>query len=132
MQYPIGSPTCWDENNTNCAIKDAQCSYGCVNRSGVEIKAMANYDKGMRLIINQGITSRGFRDPYPDMQRTTGWLPPSKMGGQFSATCWFFGRDVYAKQAVGRTRATRTARTARYSSQLCLHSFYSSLKLHSI
>ena len=59
MQYPIGSPTCWDENNTNCAIKDAQCSYGCVNRSGVEIKAMANYDKGMRLLINQGITSRG-------------------------------------------------------------------------
>ena len=26
-----------------------------------------------------------------------GWLPPSKMGGRFSATCWFYGRDIYDK-----------------------------------
>jgi sialate O-acetylesterase len=72
------------------------------HQSGVEIKDMANYDKGMRLLINKGSTSRGFKDPYPDMQETTGWLKPSQMGGQFSATCWFYGRDIYSKQAVPR------------------------------
>ena len=92
MEYPIGSPTCWDENNTNCANrKEAQCNFGCVNRSGVEIKGMAAYDKGMRLMIDEGF-HRGYKDPAPDLFGTTGWLPPSKMGGKFSATCWFYGQ----------------------------------------
>merc|ERR1711907_34376 len=50
----------------------------------------------MRLFIVQGFT-RGFKQPYPEMAGTTGWLKPSEMGGKFSATCWFFGRDVYTK-----------------------------------
>jgi len=96
MQYPIGTPTCWNETNINCTVKDAQCAYGCANQSGTEIAAMAAYDKGMRLLIDEGF-SRGFKDPYPDMLGSTGWLAPSKMGGKFSATCWFYGRDIYTK-----------------------------------
>ena len=63
MEYPIGSPTCWDPNNTDCHLKDAQCSYGCVNQSGAEIKAMAGYDHGMRLIIDQGFRRGCARRP---------------------------------------------------------------------
>ena len=51
MQYPLGSPTCWNASNTNCTVPDAQCAYGCVNNSGVEISAMADYDTKMRLMI---------------------------------------------------------------------------------
>lgn len=84
MEYPLGTTSCWNQSNTDCAVKDAQCSFGCVENAGAEIKDMANYDNGMRLLIDQGF-HRGFRDPAPDLFQSTGWLPPSKMGGQFSA-----------------------------------------------
>ena len=51
VEYTIGSPTCWNESNINCTVHDAQCSYGCVNQSGAEIAAMADYDKGVLIYI---------------------------------------------------------------------------------
>lgn len=96
MAYPIGTPTCWNQSNINCTVKDAQCSYGCSNQSGTEIAAMSNYDTSMRLFIVQGV---GSKTPQLEMHGSTGWLTPSTMGGQFSAACWFYGRDLYTKLA---------------------------------
>eukprot|EP01052_Picozoa_sp_SAG31_P048278 SAG31_NODE_10029_length_1193_cov_2.914991_1_plen_313_part_01 len=90
MQYPIGSPTCWNESNINCTVRDAQCGYGCVNNSAAEIAAMANYPH-MRLSQN---TDGGSKVPLAE-SGNTGWMNPAKMGGKFSATCWFTFRDVY-------------------------------------
>eukprot|EP00035_Acanthoeca_spectabilis_P040094 m.67335 g.67335 ORF g.67335 m.67335 type:complete len:551 (-) comp9859_c0_seq1:1737-3389(-) len=92
MQYPLGSPTCWNASNLNCTTKDAQCGYGCVNNSGVEIAAMAEYPH-MRLYMN---TYGGSKVPLAESSNT-GWLLPEDMGGKFSAMCWFFGRDLYSK-----------------------------------
>jgi sialate O-acetylesterase len=100
MAYPLGSPTCWNASNINCTDTNktkghntAQCGYGCVENAGEEIAAMANYDSGMRL-YSVGFSS----EPTPQADTTEGhWETPSKMGGRFSAMCWFFGRDVYAK-----------------------------------
>ena len=53
MQYPIGSPTCWNASNINCTVKDQQCGYGCSENAGVEITDMvgapseAYFDCGM-------------------------------------------------------------------------------------
>ena len=33
-------------------VRDAQCSYGCVENAGAEIVAMAQYDTTMRLYTN--------------------------------------------------------------------------------
>lgn len=93
MEYTIGSPTCWNESNINCTVHDAQCTYGCVNQSGTEIKAMADYDGGMRL-FTVGMSQSAI--PLADV-KSSGWQTPSSVGGKFSAACWFFGRDVYAK-----------------------------------
>jgi len=126
MEYPIGSPTCWDENNTNCANrKEAQCNFGCVNRSGVEIKGMAAYDKGMRLMIDEGF-HRGYKDPAPDLFGTTGWLPPSKMGGKFSATCWFYGQ--YLSSPPTPPPSTRLTPSRRTRLPLCLNGLVSFLR----
>lgn len=83
MQYPLGSPTCWNASNLNCTTKDAQCGYGCVNNSGVEIAAMAEYPH-MRLYMN---TYGGSKVPLAESSNT-GWLLPEDMGGKFSAMCW--------------------------------------------
>jgi sialate O-acetylesterase len=90
MQYPLGSPTCWNESNINCTVHDAQCGYGCVNNSATEIADMVNYPQ-MRLSQN---TDRGSPVPLAE-SGNTGWMTPDKMGGKFSAMCWFFGRDVF-------------------------------------
>ncbi len=97
MQYPIGSPTCWNESNINCTVHDAQCGYGCVNQSAAEITAMADYPL-MRLSQN---TNGGSKTPLAE-SGNTGWMAPAKMGGKFSATCWFFGRDVFKKLSPPR------------------------------
>ena len=96
MAYPLGDPGCWNESNVNCTDPHARmCSYGCVNNSDAEVAAMSDFDDGMRL-YKQGASSLH----APDESGTgTGWKTPSNMGGSFSATCWFFGRDVYAKLA---------------------------------
>lgn len=59
MEYPIGSPTCWNESNINCTDKThgvdhSQCGYGCSQNAGKEISAMENYDDGMRLFTVGG------------------------------------------------------------------------------
>lgn len=100
MQYPIGSPTCWNASNTNCAVKDAQCGYGCSENAGEEIAAMANFPH-MRLYQNG---DRGSPVPLPE-SANTGWKTPAAMGGSFSAMCWYFGRDLYTELAKnGSTR----------------------------
>ena len=76
MQYPLGTPTCWNESNINCTVKDAQCGYGCVNNSAAEIEAMANFPM-MRLSQN---TNGGSKVPLAE-SGNTGWLTPAKMGG---------------------------------------------------
>lgn len=93
MQMPIGSPTCWNASNEDCkckTCKDAQCGYGCVKNAGVEIADMANYPH-MRLLMDGG---RGAKTPQLE-SRNSGWRTPNATGGGFSATCWFFGRDLY-------------------------------------
>ena len=90
MQYPLGSPTCWNESNINCTVRDAQCGYGCVNNSAAEIADMVNFPQ-MRLSQN---TNGGSKVPLAE-SGNTGWMTPDKMGGKFSAMCWFFGRDVF-------------------------------------
>ena len=97
MAYPIGSPTCWNESNINCTVRDAQCGYGCANNSAAEIKAMADWPH-LRLFEN---TDRGSKVPLAD-SGSTGWKTPAEFGGGFSAACWFFGRDVYDKLETKR------------------------------
>ena len=72
-------------------MRDAQCGYGCVNNSAAEITAMSDYPH-MRLSQN---TDGGSKVPLAE-SGNTGWMTPEKMGGKFSATCWFTFRDVYA------------------------------------
>jgi len=92
MEYPIGSPTCWNASNINCTNpRTAQCGFGCTQDAGETITDMANYDSGMRLFNVGGGQST---TPQPEM-RGGEWKTPSAMGGAFSATCWFYGRDIY-------------------------------------
>ena len=96
MEYPIGSPTCWNSSNINCTDRTkghdtAQCAFGCTQDAGVEIAAMADYDSSIRLYTVLGASSP---EPRAD-SRGTGWKTPSETGGGFSATCWYFGRDVF-------------------------------------
>lgn len=77
-------------------VDEPQCSYGCVRDAGVEISDMARYDDGLRL-FQVGYGGSGVTSPQADVVSSSGWLLPSEMGGIFSATCWFFGRDVYDK-----------------------------------
>ena len=86
MQYPIGSPTCWNASNTDCAVKDAQCGYGCAENAGEEITAMANFPN-MRLYQNSG---GGSAVPVAE-SGNSGWKTPAKMGGSFSAMYVHFG-----------------------------------------
>ena len=52
MEYPIGTPTCWNASNINCTDPHAsQCNYGCVENAGAEIAVMVDYDDGMRLMV---------------------------------------------------------------------------------
>eukprot|EP00937_MAST-01D_sp_MAST-1D-sp2_P002621 g2621.t1 len=102
MQYPLGSPTCWNASNINCTDhtkghNTAQCGYGCVENAGEEIAAMAGYDDGMRLFMVPGNSQAG---PQAEMKDNAGWRTPSVTGGGFSAMCWFFGRDIYS--ALGK------------------------------
>lgn len=51
MEYPIGSPTCWNASNVNCTDhthghNTEQCSFGCSYNAGEEIAAMSAYDNG--------------------------------------------------------------------------------------
>ena len=53
MEYPIGSPTCWNASNVNCTDhtpghNTEQCSFGCSYNAGEEIAAMPAYDNGAR------------------------------------------------------------------------------------
>jgi sialate O-acetylesterase len=92
MEYPIGTPTCWNQSNINCTIKDAQCGYGCCNQSATEIKDMSNYPN-MRLLHFPRASSKA---PENDMAQQP-WQTPEEAGGSFSAACWFFGRDMFSK-----------------------------------
>ena len=93
MEYPIGSPTCWNASDINCTAhhNGAQCGFGCTQDAGQTIADMAQYDHGMRLFNVGGGKAT---TPQPEM-RSGAWKVPSAMGGSFSATCWFFGRDIY-------------------------------------
>ena len=107
MQMPIGTPNCWNASNEDChcqkaqGCNDAQCGYGCVKNAGEEIADMANYPN-MRLTQN---SNRGSLVPLLESQNT-GWLTPAKMGGSFSATCWFFARDLYKTLKPARPLGT--------------------------
>jgi hypothetical protein len=91
MEYPIGSPTCWNASNINCTSRGAQCSFGCTQDAAATIADMAHYDGGIRL-FNVG----GGKATVPQAEMRGGeWMTPSAMGGRFSATCWFYGRDIY-------------------------------------
>ena len=95
MEYPIGSHTCWNASNINCTDhtsghNTAQCNYGCTQNAGDEIAAMVDYDNGMRLY-----TMGGGSSPTPRADGRGSWNKPSQVGGDFSATCWYYGRDVY-------------------------------------
>ena len=93
MEYPIGSPTCWNASDINCTgvHNGAQCGFGCTQDAGQTITAMAEYDSGMRLFnVGNGHATT----PQPEM-KSGEWKTPSAMGGSFSATCWFYGRDIY-------------------------------------
>ena len=91
MQYPIGSPTCWNASNINCSAPDAQCSFGCTQDAGKTIADMGSYDDAMRLFNVGGGSSI---TPQPEM-RGGEWKTPSAMGGAFSAACWFFVRTFF-------------------------------------
>jgi hypothetical protein len=107
MQMPIGTPNCWNASNEDChcqkaqGCNDAQCGYGCVKNAGEEIADMANYPN-MRLTQN---SNPGSLVPLLESQNT-GWLTPAKMGGSFSATCWFFARDLYKTLKPARPLGT--------------------------
>jgi len=96
MEYPIGSPTCWNASNVNCTDHDRthnteQCGFGCTQNAGAEIAAMVDYDSGIRL-YTMGSGSSDI--PLAD-HSGSGWNTPSKTGGGFSAACWYYGRDIY-------------------------------------
>ena len=108
FRYPLGSPTCWNASNINCTAPrvngyvDRQCSYGCVQNAGHEIKDMANYPN-MRLYQNSG-WEHGSKTPMAESSNS-GWLTSDKFNGGFSAMCWFFGRDLYTSlSASGKMR----------------------------
>jgi len=93
MEYPIGSPTCWNASNINCTAphNGPQCSYGCTQDAAQTITDMAAYDGGMRL-FNVG----GGQSSTPQAEMHAGeWKRPSAAGGGYSAACWFYGRDIY-------------------------------------
>lgn len=119
MDYPLNAMTlpgkpgrvnCWDPANVNCTLLNdttveacarrrgvgcSQCHYGCVNNSQAEVNEMVHYDSLLRLnvIAESGAHFPTATKPLAE-QKTTGWLPPSQMGGGFSAACWFYGRDL--------------------------------------
>ena len=100
MAYPIGSATCWNASNTDCAVKDSQCSYGCSENAGEEIAAMANYPNIRLYQVGGG----GSSTPQAESSNS-GWKLPHAMGGGFSAMCWYFGRDLsVALDAAGDPR----------------------------
>ena len=56
---------------------------------------MAKYDGLMRLnvVAESGSHFPVTKEPLAE-QKNTGWLEPSRMGGGFSAACYFWGRDM--------------------------------------
>ena len=105
-----GKVSCWDPANANCTLYNdttvaacqkrrevgcGQCHYGCVNDSLAETQDMARYDDVLRLNVVAPCGSHTPAEPRPLLENTnTGWLPPSKMGGGFSAVCYFYARDL--------------------------------------
>ena len=119
MNYPLNAMTlpgrpgtvdCWDKANVNCTLLNDttveackkskgvgcnQCHYGCVNNSQAEINDMKNYDKLIRMNVVAECGSHMAAAPRPLIENAnTGWLVPSKMGGGFSAACYFWARDM--------------------------------------
>ena len=48
MEYPIGSPTCWNASNINCTSgHSAQGGFGCTQDAGQTITDMGAYDSGV-------------------------------------------------------------------------------------
>ena len=119
MDYPIngfdlpgrpGTTDCWDAENANCTLFNdttpkacskrrnvgcLQCHYGCVENAQAEVVGMAKYDQTMRLNIIANSGAHFPVTPRPLIeQKNTGWLAPSRMGGAFSAACFFWGRDM--------------------------------------
>jgi hypothetical protein len=120
MDYPIngfdtpGKPgsriDCWDPANVNCTLYNdttphlcarrknvgcLQCHYGCVENAQQEVHAMAKYDGRMRLnvVAESGAHFPVTKGPLAE-QKNSGWQDPSRMGGGFSAACFFWGRDM--------------------------------------
>ena len=120
MDYPINAfdtpgkqasqIDCWDAANVNCTLYNdttpklcarrknvgcLQCHYGCVQDAQQEVDAMKKYDSLLRLNV---IAESGAHFPVSGKplaeQENTGWQPPAKMGGGFSAACYFWGRDM--------------------------------------
>lgn len=121
MQYPLGSPNCWNESNINCTVKDAQCGYGCVNNSAAEIAAMADYPL-MRLSMNTdggskvaGASGSSNLSCSSNLSRQVG----SSSVDLWRAAEWQRAESLRSLEGpAGRVRQHRLAETGRHGRQV--------------